>query len=58
MFLCNKQCGIIDDLVAYKIDENEIMIVCNASNKEEVIAVLETHRNSTPVFEASFSASS
>ena len=51
MFLCNKQCGIIDDLVAYKIDENEIMIVCNASNKEEVIAVLETHRNSTPVFE-------
>ncbi|MBS96498.1 MAG: glycine cleavage system aminomethyltransferase GcvT [SAR202 cluster bacterium] len=44
MFLCNEYCGIIDDLVAYKTDANEIMIVCNASNKEQVITVLKRYQ--------------
>ena len=51
MFLSNEHCGIIDDLVAYKIDENEIMIVCNASNKEQVLAVLKSYRNLNSNFE-------
>ena len=51
MFLSNEHCGIIDDLVAYKIDESEIMIVCNASNKEQVLAVLKSYRNLNSNFE-------
>ncbi|MFL2627071.1 MAG: glycine cleavage system aminomethyltransferase GcvT [Dehalococcoidia bacterium] len=51
MFLCNEYCGIIDDLVAYKIDEKEIMIVCNASNKDKVNDALNLYRNTNTLFE-------
>lgn len=44
MFLCDSNCGIIDDLVAYKVNDYKIMIVCNAGNKDSVINVLNNNR--------------
>tara|TARA_B110000196_G_scaffold318641_1_gene334509 strand:+ start:193 stop:1269 length:1077 start_codon:yes stop_codon:yes gene_type:complete len=46
MFLCDSNCGIIDDLVAYKISDYKIMIVCNAGNKDDVVNILKNHRSS------------
>ena len=34
-FLCNPQGGVIDDVVVYKLKENEAFICVNASNREE-----------------------
>lgn len=34
-FLCNEQGGVIDDLVAYKLDEDEYILVVNAGNTDK-----------------------
>jgi aminomethyltransferase len=38
--LCNDHGGVIDDLIAYVISDDEIMIVPNASNSDAVLGVL------------------
>lgn len=38
--ICREDGGIIDDLIAYRIDENEYLLVPNASNREVVAAAL------------------
>jgi aminomethyltransferase len=46
--LCNDHGGVIDDLIAYVVSEDEIMIVPNASNSDAVLRVL---RDSMPHLE-------
>jgi aminomethyltransferase len=36
--LCNPQGGIHDDIIVYRIDEDDFMVVCNASNRDKVVA--------------------
>lgn len=36
--LCNKNGGIIDDLITYKLDENQYLLVVNAGNKDKDFA--------------------
>jgi len=43
-FLLNDNGGVIDDLILYRIDEAEFLLVVNASKIEEDFAWLETHR--------------
>lgn len=42
-FLCNERGGVIDDITVYRADDY-LMLVVNASNREEVLAWLEQHR--------------
>ena len=58
-FLLNEQGGIIDDLILYRIDATEFLLVVNASRTDEDIEWLEQHRsrdiqlqNRTPEFGA------
>jgi aminomethyltransferase len=38
--LCNDEGGVIDDLIAYRVSDNEVMLIPNASNSDEVVATL------------------
>jgi aminomethyltransferase len=42
-FLLNERAGIIDDLIAYRIDEGKFLLVVNASRTVEDLAWLEKH---------------
>lgn len=35
--MCNGRGGIMDDVLVYRLDDDEFMIVCNASNREKVV---------------------
>ena len=37
---CEADGGIIDDLIVYRREENRFWVVCNASNREAVVAQL------------------
>jgi aminomethyltransferase len=37
---CNERGGILDDLIVYKHADDDILIVCNASNHEKILAHL------------------
>jgi aminomethyltransferase len=39
--VCNERGGCRDDVLVYRIDEHEYMMVCNASNREKLIAHFE-----------------
>lgn len=43
--LLNEQGGVIDDLIAYRLSENEFFLVVNASKIEEDFAWLKAHVN-------------
>jgi glycine cleavage system T protein (aminomethyltransferase) len=43
-FLLHERGGIIDDLIAYRIEEEKFLLVVNASRTEQDLAWLETHR--------------
>ena len=45
-FLLHERGGIIDDLIAYRIEEGKYLLVVNASRTEENLAWLENHRRS------------
>lgn len=40
--LCNEHGGVIDDLIAYVVNDDDVMLVPNASNSDEVLAVLKS----------------
>jgi aminomethyltransferase len=40
--ICNEQGGIIDDLIVYRVADNEFLVVSNASNYPRVAAELES----------------
>lgn len=37
-FCCNEAGGILDDLIVYRLTDEEVFIVCNASNREKIAA--------------------
>jgi aminomethyltransferase len=37
-FCCNESGGILDDLIVYRIADDEVYVVCNASNREKIAA--------------------
>ncbi|MEY3636034.1 MAG: hypothetical protein RL147_463 [Actinomycetota bacterium] len=39
--LCNENGGVVDDLIAYRVNENEFFLIPNASNTTEVVKVLQ-----------------
>ena len=45
-FLLNDHGGVIDDLIAYRYNENDFLLVVNASKIEEDFAWMDSHRDS------------
>lgn len=41
--LCNKSGGVIDDLIVYRVSDDEVRIVPNAANSAKVVQVLQQH---------------
>ncbi|WP_261623957.1 glycine cleavage system aminomethyltransferase GcvT [Nesterenkonia marinintestina] len=39
--MCTETGGIVDDLISYRIEENEFLVVPNAGNRERVVAEFE-----------------
>lgn len=39
--ICNEQGGVKDDVIVMKLDEDEFTVVCNASNREKIVAHLD-----------------
>lgn len=39
--MCTESGGIVDDLISYRIEENEYLVVPNAANRERVVAEFE-----------------
>lgn len=37
-FCCNEAGGILDDLIVYRIADDEVFVVCNASNRDKIAA--------------------
>ncbi|MBO0594055.1 glycine cleavage system aminomethyltransferase GcvT [Nesterenkonia sp. E16_7] len=46
--ICREDGGILDDLIAYRIDEDEYLLVPNASNREVVAAALSERAAAGP----------
>jgi len=44
--VCNERGGAIDDLIAYVIDADDVLVVPNASNRDAVAEVLRAHATS------------
>jgi aminomethyltransferase len=43
--IANDHGGIVDDILVYRLDDSpEFLVVCNASNRDKVVAHLERHR--------------
>ena len=40
-FMCNPQGGVLDDVIVMRLDDDEFLVVVNASNREKIIAHLE-----------------
>ncbi|USN99138.1 MAG: glycine cleavage system aminomethyltransferase GcvT [Phycisphaeraceae bacterium] len=40
-FMCNEQGGVKDDVIVMRLDDDEFMVVVNASNREKIVAHLD-----------------
>lgn len=40
-FMCNPRGGVLDDVIVMRMDDDEFLVVVNASNREKIIAHLE-----------------
>ncbi len=43
--ICNEQGGIIDDLIVYRLAEEEFLVIANAGNRHQVVAALNQRAN-------------
>ena len=41
--MCNENGGVVDDLIVYKVQENDYFIVVNAANKDKDFAWMQAH---------------
>ncbi len=41
--MCRQDGGVLDDMLVYRLDETEWMIVCNAANHEKISSWLQQH---------------
>jgi aminomethyltransferase len=46
--ICDDQGGIIDDLIVYRLDDDEFMIVANAGNQHQVVKALNSRLANFP----------
>ena len=46
--ICDDQGGIIDDLIVYRLDDDEFMIVANAGNQHQVVEALKNRLENFP----------
>lgn len=44
--VCNEQGGVKDDVIVYRYDDDDFMVVVNASNREKLLAHMEQVRSS------------
>ncbi|MGB8329234.1 MAG: glycine cleavage system aminomethyltransferase GcvT [Polyangiales bacterium] len=35
---CNERGGILDDLIIYRLEQQKVLVVCNASNRDKIVA--------------------
>lgn len=49
--MCNEEGGVVDDLIAYRKNENEFLLVVNAANKDKDYAWMLAHKFGDVVFE-------
>jgi aminomethyltransferase len=40
---CNEDGFILDDLIVYRLEEEKVLVVCNASNREKIVAHFAAH---------------
>ena len=43
--VCNEKGGVRDDVIVYRIDDDEFLVVVNASNREKLLAHMESVRS-------------
>jgi aminomethyltransferase len=48
---CREDGGILDDLIVYRTDAASVLVVCNASNHDQIAAHFAAHLASGPVLE-------
>lgn len=41
-FMCNDRGGVMDDVIVMRMDDDEFLVVVNASNREKIVAHLES----------------
>ena len=46
--VCRDDGGILDDVIVSRIDDGELLMVCNASNREKLLAWFATQRQASP----------
>ncbi len=39
--MCNERGGVRDDVLVYRLDDDEFMVVCNASNRDKIVTHLQ-----------------
>lgn len=44
---CNERGHVLDDLILYKRSEQDVLVVCNASNRAKIVGVFQKHASST-----------
>ncbi len=49
--MCNEEGGVVDDLLVYKLEEEEYLIVVNAANKEKDAAWMKAHLSGNVEFD-------
>ncbi len=49
--MCNEQGGVVDDMIVYKVKENDYLIVVNAANKDKDYNWVKSHGKGNVVFE-------
>lgn len=40
--MCNERGGVMDDVIVYRFDEDDFLVVVNASNREKIVAHIES----------------
>ena len=49
--MCNEQGGVVDDLIVYKKNDQEYLMVVNAANKDKDFAWVKAHQSGDVEFE-------
>ncbi|WP_368490924.1 glycine cleavage system aminomethyltransferase GcvT [Clostridium sp. BJN0013] len=49
--MCNEEGGVVDDMIVYKVKDNDYLLVVNAANKNKVYNWVKTHGQGNVVFE-------
>ena len=48
---CNESGGILDDLIVYRLEDESVLVVCNAANRSKIAAHFSAHLTEVVAFE-------